>query len=105
MSPVPETRAQGLQLRRTRPATYGGRRKSTGVPGTEPNVPRKWRLILNYQDHTILQYEITRKDGVEKDSPSWEARALRKQRLDSDAAETSDQEEEDDDDWPLPEAV
>lgn len=61
--------------------------------------------MLNYQDHTILQYEITRKDGVEKDSASWEAKALRKQRLDFDAAETSDQEEEDDDDWPLPEVV
>lgn len=76
---------------------------------TEPDALRKWRLILNYQDHTILQYEITRKHGVEKDSASWEARALWKQGLDSGEgnsdADNSDEEEEDEDDWPLPGSV
>lgn len=109
VSPVPETRAQGLQLRKTRPATYGGRRKLADMPETETKTPRKWRLILNYQDHTILQYEITRKDGVNKDTASWEARALRKQGLDhghdDSGAHDLDDEEEGDDDWPLPEVV
>lgn len=51
-----------------------------------------------------MQYEITRKDGVEIDSASWEARALRKHGLGSDA-DGSEEEEDGGDDWPLPEVV
>lgn len=78
----------------------------------EPDAPRKWRLILTYQDHTILQYEITRKGAAEKDSATWEARALRKQGLDSgdddsgaDDLDEGEEDEEGEDDWPLPENV
>ncbi|KAJ4414663.1 hypothetical protein N0V82_007776 [Gnomoniopsis sp. IMI 355080] len=107
VSPVPETRAQGLRLRKDRPVVHGGRRKSAEIPDKEPDTPRKWRLILNYQDHTTMQYEITRKDaGAEKDEISWEARALRKQGVESggddSGADRSDV-EEGEDDWPLPE--
>lgn len=79
------------------------------MPEEEPDAPRKWRLVLTYQDHTILQYEITRKGAAERDSASWEARALRKQGLDSrdddSGADDSDEEEEGEDDWPLPEVA
>lgn len=33
------------------------------LPRLEPDPPRRWRLILNYMDHTILQYEIAQKEG------------------------------------------
>ncbi|KAJ4394528.1 hypothetical protein N0V93_003747 [Gnomoniopsis smithogilvyi] len=120
VSPVPETRAQGLRLRKDRVAVYGGRRKPSEMPEKEPDPPRKWRLILNYQDHTILQYEITRKDAGAEGETSWEARALRKQGVEpgnkkpgadcSDVEEDDDddeeeEEEEGEDDWPLPEVV
>lgn len=28
----------------------------------EPESPRRWRLILNYQDHTAMQYDIVKRD-------------------------------------------
>lgn len=78
------------------------------MPDQALDTPRKWRLILNYQDHTILQYEITRKEGGgAEDAASWEARALRNQGVeteDDEGAGRSDS-EEGEDDWPLPEAV
>lgn len=62
-SPVPEERARGLELRRRRRGQEGGR-----VVEAEP--PRRWRLILNYQDHTVLQYDIVKREEGEKGS--WE---------------------------------
>ncbi|KAJ9142221.1 hypothetical protein NKR23_g7490 [Pleurostoma richardsiae] len=44
ISPMPDLRTGGLDLLR---------------PGT---TPRRWRLILNYMDHTILTYDISRPD-------------------------------------------
>lgn len=61
VSPVPETCARGLALRKSRPAAYGGRKRKDGVSEAEEAAaasPRRWRLILNYMDHTILQYNI-----------------------------------------------
>lgn len=60
VSPAPEARAQGLELRRRR------RREDGRAAGAEP--PRRWRLVLNYQDHTVLQYEIARREEGEKGS-------------------------------------
>lgn len=61
VSPVPETgRVVGMRWRR--PTAYGGRRRGAGAPPEmEPEAPRRWRLLLYYMDHTILQYEITKK--------------------------------------------
>lgn len=73
VSPVPETRVQGLELRRRRSCAYGGRRKGS-VPEMEPEAPRRWRLILNYQDHTILQYEILRRE----EDNEWERPNVRR---------------------------
>lgn len=82
---------------------YGGRRKTAEME-MEPKLPRKWRLILNYQDHTILQYEITRKDAGDEGRAPWEARVLRKQGLEGEASMgviDADEDEEGEDDWPL----
>ncbi|KUI56595.1 hypothetical protein VP1G_03880 [Cytospora mali] len=57
VSPVPEARTHGLELRRR----VDGR-------AMEQEPPRRWRLILNYQDHTVLQYEIVRREEGEKGS-------------------------------------
>ncbi|KUI67256.1 hypothetical protein VM1G_02697 [Cytospora mali] len=57
VSPVPEARTHGLELRRR----VEGR-------AMEQEPPRRWRLILNYQDHTVLQYEIVRREEGEKGS-------------------------------------
>lgn len=81
VSPAPEARSHGLELRRR----GKGRRRQLPVPwdddegaarlepepGPEPELeaPRRWRLLLNYQDHTVLQYEIIRREEGEK--PSW----------------------------------
>lgn len=61
VSPVPEARARGLELRRRRQTRHGGRE-------IEPGPPRRWRLILNYQDHTVMQYEIVRREEGERRS-------------------------------------
>ncbi|KAK7744993.1 hypothetical protein SLS53_003227 [Cytospora paraplurivora] len=61
VSPVPEARSRGLELRRRRQTKHGGRE-------IEPGPPRRWRLILNYQDHTVMQYEIVRREDGEKRS-------------------------------------
>lgn len=68
VSPVPETERVS-ELRRRRPTVPGGRRKksmgaSGGQPELEPDPPRRWRLVLNYMDHTVLQYEIVRKEDT-----------------------------------------
>lgn len=67
-SPVPETE-RVTELRKRQSTAHGGRRKrSTGSTGSqselEPDPPRRWRLVLNYMDHTVLQYEIIRKGGA-----------------------------------------
>ncbi|ROW01632.1 hypothetical protein VSDG_02017 [Cytospora chrysosperma] len=73
VSPVPEARTRGLELRRKR----RGRGREGGPPGlgsglepeaeTGPEPPRRWRLILNYQDHTVLQYEINKREEGEEE--------------------------------------
>lgn len=60
VSPVPETSAQGLELRKRRSAAYGGRKYRETMPELEPAAPTRWRLILNYMDHTVLQYDIVK---------------------------------------------
>lgn len=55
VSPVPEARARGLELR------------ARGM-ATEP--ARRWRLVLNYMDHTVLQYDIVKRE--EREEGSWE---------------------------------
>lgn len=64
VSPMPEPRSRGLELRRRPKAGKGGARS------IEPEPPRRWRLILNYQDHTIMQYDIVRRDQGE--TASWD---------------------------------
>lgn len=59
VSPMPESRSRGLELRRRRRVGKGGTRS------IEPEPPRRWRLILNYQDHTIMQYDIVKRDQGE----------------------------------------
>lgn len=59
VSPMPESRSRGLELRRRRRVGKGGTRS------IEPEPPRRWRLILNYQDHTIMQYDIVKRDHGE----------------------------------------
>lgn len=63
VSPMPEPRAQGVELRR-RQQVRKGRTRSM-----EPESPKKWRLILNYQDHTVMQYDIVKRDHGE--TGSW----------------------------------
>jgi hypothetical protein len=64
ISPMPEPRSRGLELRRRRRLGRGGMRS------IEPESPRRWRLILNYQDHTVLQYDIMKRD--EGEAGSWD---------------------------------
>ncbi|KAJ0116002.1 hypothetical protein J7T55_004172 [Diaporthe amygdali] len=64
VSPMPEPRSRGLELRRRRRVGKGGERS------IEPDPPRRWRLILNYQDHTIMQYDIVKRDHGE--TGSWD---------------------------------
>lgn len=52
VSPVPSPRARGLELRS--PSA-----KKQGL------LPTTWRLILHYLDHTILMYDIARRDDDE----------------------------------------
>lgn len=63
VSPMPESRSRGLELRRRRRVGKGGARS------IEPEPPRRWRLMLNYQDHTIMQYDIVKRDHNE--TGSW----------------------------------
>lgn len=96
---------------------YGGRRKTAEMDKRKPDAPKKWRLILNYQDHTILQYEITHRNAGDEGTTPWEARALRKQGLadadalggsdstDDDGDNDDDDDDEGKDDWPLSEAA
>lgn len=66
VSPVPETSAQGLGLRKRMPSAYGGRRlRSEKLVDVETEAPKRWRLILNYMDHTILQYDIVKRQDDE----------------------------------------
>ncbi|KAF3768916.1 hypothetical protein M406DRAFT_327327 [Cryphonectria parasitica EP155] len=94
VSPVPEGRATGLKLRAERQHAHGGRRwRHRGADGRRAvtaaveaeeeegaaSPPRRWRLILHYMNHDILQYEIARRpDGAEAES-EWEERAWRKE--------------------------
>lgn len=82
VSPVPEAGASGLALRRARLSAYGGRRAGAQVPPVEPDPPERWRLLLHYMNHDILQYEISRR-GVDRDVPEsatpWEKRAWGKE--------------------------
>lgn len=64
VSPMPEPRAQGVELRR-RQQLRKGRTRSL-----EPDSPKRWRLILNYQDHTVMQYDIVKRDHGE--TGSWD---------------------------------
>lgn len=78
VSPVPET-GRVTELRRRRPTAPGGRRRrSMGAAGALPELvpgpPRRWRLVLNYMDHTVLQYEITRKEEEEGAAAGGEER-------------------------------
>ncbi|ROW11438.1 hypothetical protein VMCG_01181 [Cytospora schulzeri] len=67
VSPVPEARSRGLELRGRRRGR--GREDGRAVgPEPEQEPPRRWRLILNYQDHTVLQYEIVKREEGEKGS-------------------------------------
>lgn len=63
ISPIPEPHSQGIELRR-RQHVRKGRTRSI-----EPDPPRRWRLILNYQDHTVMQYDIAKRD--EGETGSW----------------------------------
>lgn len=38
------------------------------IPGTadDPTSPQRWRIIMHYQNHLMLSYEITRKEQTEK---------------------------------------
>lgn len=77
VSPIPETGA-GLRLRRRRSAVYGGRhhQRLTRSGDTEEEMPRRWRLLLYYQDHTILQYEIVqREDGEDQEGDGLSGKA------------------------------
>lgn len=62
VSPVPEPRSQGIELRRRQPMRKGRTRS------IEPGSPTRWRLILNYQDHTIMQYDIVERHQGEPGS-------------------------------------
>ncbi|KAI3397580.1 hypothetical protein diail_10552 [Diaporthe ilicicola] len=64
VSPMPESRSRGLELRRRRRVGKGGAR------WIEPEPPRRWRLLLNYQDHSIMQYDIVKRD--QGDTGSWD---------------------------------
>lgn len=64
VSPMPESRSRGLELRRHRRLGKGGTRS------IDPEPPSRWRLILNYQDHTIMQYDIVKRDQGE--TGSWD---------------------------------
>lgn len=73
VSPVPETESV-VGMRRRRPTAYGGRRRGAGAsPEMEPEAPRRWRLLLYYMDHTILQYEIAKKPSEEEDDDAFYA--------------------------------
>lgn len=88
VSPVPETERVS-ELRRRVPTAPGGRRKRrrgrAGPSELAPEAPRRWRLVLNYMDHTVLQYELTRQGGEvglaavgDERVPTQEARALQR---------------------------
>lgn len=86
VSPMPESRSRGLELRRHRRAGKGG------TPSIEPEPPRRWRLILNYQDHTIMQYDIVKRDQGE--TASWDdfagSRVHSRKRYKTDDSDTDD---------------
>ncbi|PSS03638.1 hypothetical protein BD289DRAFT_478469 [Coniella lustricola] len=93
VSPVPETAHPGLGLRRGQGRRYRGASSTTngttkeGIrktdTGPDPNPPSRWRLILHYMNHDILQYEISRRPTNEMNVPesatAWEKRSWRKE--------------------------
>lgn len=93
VSPMPESRSRGLELRRRRKAGKGGTRS------IEPEPPRRWRLILNYQDHTIMQYDIVKRDQDEM--ASWDdfagSRVYSRKRYKTEDSDTDD--DDDSDSW------
>lgn len=90
VSPMPEARSPGLELRRRQQVGKGGTRL------IEPESPRRWRLILNYQDHTVMQYDIVKRDQGE--TGSWDDFAgsrMHSRRYKTDDSDTDD----DSDSW------
>ncbi|KAG8169392.1 hypothetical protein KVR01_000137 [Diaporthe batatas] len=63
VSPIPEPHSQGIELRRRQQVRKGRTR------WIEPDSPKRWRLVLNYQDHTVMQYDIVKRDQGE--TGSW----------------------------------
>lgn len=94
VSPMPEPRSRGLELRRRRRVGKGGTRS------IEPEPPRRWRLILNYQDHTIMQYDIVKRDQDE--TASWDdfagSRVHSRRRYKTEDSDTDDS-DSDSDSW------
>lgn len=92
VSPMPESRSRGLELRRRRQVGKGRTRS------IEPEPPKRWRLLLNYQDHTIMQYDIVKRDQGE--TASWDdfagSKVYSRSRYKS---EDSDKEDELSDSW------
>lgn len=90
VSPVPETRVLGLSLRKTRRAAYGGRKTRKMLPGAEAPAPKRWRLILNYMDHSILQYDIiSRRQDCEEAEGIHVKKISRRRRRDTNSSSCS----------------
>lgn len=89
VSPVPETRVLGLSLRKPRRAAYGGRKTRKMLPGAEAPAPRRWRLILNYMDHSILQYDIISRGHDCEEADGIHVEKSSRRRWDTDSSSCS----------------